>query len=266
MSSLLKGTRRAILGAAAVAAPWVPTDITSATLRMWFRADTLGLNDNDLVGTWPDESGEGNDLVQGTTAFKPTFKTSIINSLPIVRFDNVDDRLRYAGQLSTAQIGSVWFVFQQASIPSIHWPWSSSDEATFNSFAQAGWFISDGAGGISLRLYDVPGGNYWRGNASASLSTPSIVAQGSNGTIWYTRLNGTDSGMTIVSGGASGDWFGDAPNRDSVIMGGRLDSAGFAFPFNGDIGELLILDGALSTDDRDALEVYLAAKWGISLP
>lgn len=63
-------------------------------LKLWLKADAItGLNDGDPVGTWNDSSGNGNNAAQSTAANKPTYKTSIINSQPIVRFDGSNDRL-----------------------------------------------------------------------------------------------------------------------------------------------------------------------------
>ncbi len=66
-------------------APFVPTDITGCEL--WLDASQIGgLSDGDPVSTWSDGSGNGNDAVQATGGSQPTYKTGIINSLPVVRF------------------------------------------------------------------------------------------------------------------------------------------------------------------------------------
>src|SRR5262245_37132262 len=74
---------------------FTPADVSG--LVVWLRADALGLNDGDPVGTWTDGSGNGRDLTQATAAKKPTYKTNIVNGKPVVRFDGVDDRLKAAG-------------------------------------------------------------------------------------------------------------------------------------------------------------------------
>lgn len=70
-----------------------PTDVGGCVL--WVKADAItGLSDGDPVGTWADQSGNGNDLVQATAAKKPTYETNECNGEPIVRFDSVDDYLK----------------------------------------------------------------------------------------------------------------------------------------------------------------------------
>lgn len=58
----------------------------------WWPADKIiGLEDSDPVGTWPDQSGNGHDLVQATAAKKPLYKTAVQNGNPVVRCDGNDD-------------------------------------------------------------------------------------------------------------------------------------------------------------------------------
>lgn len=83
---------------------------TSASNILWLKADAItGLNDNDPVATWADNSGNTFDLIQGTAASKPTYQTNEINSKPIVRFDGSDDNLirnPFAG-FATTQITAI---------------------------------------------------------------------------------------------------------------------------------------------------------------
>jgi hypothetical protein len=48
-----------------------------------------------------------------------------------------------------------------------------------------------------------------------------------------------------------------------VIGAGR--SSDYAVDLDGSIAEILIYEADLSTTDREALEVYLAQKWGVTL-
>src|SRR5690348_4328042 len=68
-----------------------PTDISG--LKLWVKADQIGgLSDGDPVSTWSDQSGVGNDMTSSGSN-RPTYKTGILNSFPIVRFDGSDDFL-----------------------------------------------------------------------------------------------------------------------------------------------------------------------------
>lgn len=55
----------------------------------WWPAGPLGyfgLEDGDPVGTWPDQSGNGNDIICAEGK-RPVYKTNIQNGKPVVRFD-----------------------------------------------------------------------------------------------------------------------------------------------------------------------------------
>jgi hypothetical protein len=51
-----------------------------------------GLSDGDLVGTWADRSGNGND-VTASGSNRPTYKAAIQGGQPVLRFDGSDDRM-----------------------------------------------------------------------------------------------------------------------------------------------------------------------------
>lgn len=71
---------------------FAPTDVSG--LVLWLKADAItGLSDSDPVSTWTDSSGNSNSATGSGTA-RPLYKTGILNSLPVVRFDGVNDTLR----------------------------------------------------------------------------------------------------------------------------------------------------------------------------
>ena len=72
-----------------------PEDISD--LKLWYRASDLILNDNDLVQTWYDFSGNDFDAIQNTSANRPTYRTDQINGKPALVFDGVSDKLDLSG-------------------------------------------------------------------------------------------------------------------------------------------------------------------------
>jgi len=62
----------------------------SGNLQALYDARDLSLSDGDPVSTWPDSSGNGNDL---TAASAPTYRTGFISGNPVVKFDGVNDLL-----------------------------------------------------------------------------------------------------------------------------------------------------------------------------
>jgi hypothetical protein len=44
-----------------------------------------------------------------------------------------------------------------------------------------------------------------------------------------------------------------------------VGSAAFSTYYDGDIGEIIIFDRALKTEERQSIEKYLGQKWGIKI-
>lgn len=77
-----------------VSEPWLgltgdpaldPDDISG--LQVWVKADQLVLNNNDLVATWADQSGNARNFT-AAGGQRPTYQTNIQNGLPGVFFSN----------------------------------------------------------------------------------------------------------------------------------------------------------------------------------
>lgn len=66
---------------------------------LWLSADALSLSDTDPVSTWIDLSGNGNDASQTSASARPLFRTGMVNGMPAVVFDGVDDFMPFNGNL-----------------------------------------------------------------------------------------------------------------------------------------------------------------------
>ena len=61
-------------------------------LVLWLQSDALtGLAEGAPVVTWPDRSGAGNDATQAVASKRPAYRGGVVNGLPAVQFDAVDD-------------------------------------------------------------------------------------------------------------------------------------------------------------------------------
>ena len=74
-------------------ADWTPLDLTSL-VGWWDASDTATITSSGgAVSQWDDKSGNGNHLVQATSALQPTTGTRTINSLNAIDFIPTDDRM-----------------------------------------------------------------------------------------------------------------------------------------------------------------------------
>jgi hypothetical protein len=74
------------------AEPWVPTNIGGCVL--WLRSD-LGVTKDggNLVSSWADQSGLGNDVTQGNAAKQPLWIDAQLNGYPVITCDGTDNIL-----------------------------------------------------------------------------------------------------------------------------------------------------------------------------
>lgn len=212
-------------------------DLARATLRLRLRADTLGLNDDAFVASWPDTSTSNNPATQTAagTASKPTFQSdasSLINGLPVVRFDG-SDWLDVANNLGGGPY-TFFAVYRNptpggngyqrliSAMPTGTFSTTPNNTTTFNDYSGAGWSI------------------FPPGNASGVV-TPS-------------------SAPVFVTLNADADSTGS-----NLRIGNLSQSTGSGSAYQGDLAEVMGFREALPTTVQAAIELYLRRKYGVGL-
>jgi hypothetical protein len=204
----------------------------SEDLHALFDATDLALSDGATVATWPDNTGSF-DLSSDTGQ---TFETEVRNGNPVVRFDGVDDYL----DVSWSGLSQPNHIFAVAQFRT----WNSGTEVLFDSNGSdqhlyraqdTGWDLFAGAG-ISGGTVD----NNWH--------IHSILLDGPDSEI---RIDGAQ----VASGDAG------AETMPGLTLAATQGLAGFGAI---DVGEMAVYPINKSSN-REAIESYLADKWGISL-
>lgn len=129
--------------------PPVFTPAKLANLVLWHRADALGLVDLDPIPSIADQSGNGSSASQGTGAAQFTYRSGIVNGLPVMRLDGVDDveDVADSGLLDNAA-GMTWFfLFKQDALTATEGVVSKWTYQT-----DGGWTLQTGASG-EMTLY-----------------------------------------------------------------------------------------------------------------
>lgn len=221
-----------------VSSPSIP----AATL--WLKADAItGLNDGDPVTTWEDSSANGYDATQATGANKPTYQTDELNGKPVLRFDGTDDWMETAafsgGELANTTIFVVAKKTADGSIAQALYDGLISGKRNAQvNIGSHDWTIQSGGSSIT------------GSDSDASWHVFTATFQGSGNDSFYVdgRFDvGGDTGGNALSG---------------LTIGSRHDQA---LPFGGDIAEILVYDGVLSTVQQEDVEVYLSLKYGITV-
>lgn len=216
---------------------FTPTSITG--LKVWLKADSLGLADGTSVSSWSDSSGSGNNVAQATSGNQPVYKTGIVNGNPIVRFDGVNDLLATSGSIAVSQPFTLFAVFKvPASAP------AGNQAVVCGSNPYPGFFLNPtngplmygGTSNVGSGTYD-GAFHYFTGIFNAASS------------VFY--RNGVSAGTGNPGTGGFGT-FG---------VGSLADGSGQRYA--GDVAETLLYNSSLSATDRGNVESYLATKYGL---
>lgn len=210
----------------------VPTDFSS--LSGWWKADAItGKSDGDSITQWDDSSGLAHHLTGGS----PLYKTNILNSLPVVRFDGTDDTLT-AAFAETQPTTRFWVVRFRSAYP--------PDRE-----------VSDGNNSLTCLLgrrsatqIDAYSG------ASISISTTPESPH-----IYSCVYNGASSSLRVDGGTAVTGTVGGSEDTGGVQLAARGDSTTFA-----DIDVAEVIDYGDAKNDADVLSIvdYLNTKWFVA--
>jgi hypothetical protein len=232
-----------------------PTDIDGC--QLWLDANQItGLSDGDAVGTWSDKSGQENDATQSDASYKPTYKTNIVNSKPVVRFDGGDLLATTSVVSALSSSATIFAVVKNPSTASGDdiFLGHSTAASTANNYLWIG--IRNTTGYAAM---DMNGGNT-KVNGDTDLRDDVFHI--------HTGIKGSDN--TISRYGIDGGTYGT--NSTSFTLSANVTNIG-GLTYNsaavsmiaGDIAEVIIYNSALSDGDRGDVETYLSQKYNISI-
>jgi hypothetical protein len=208
-------------GMTAGGAAFSPDSITG--LGGWFDASQLGLADGAGVTTWPDLSGLGRNLVAGT----PTYRADVLNGLPVVRFDGVDDVL-YTGLSASYRHIFVVAMHRLATFPDYD-----------GLVGGVSWLVLTGDSGLARWYPYEP--------SSTTYHFDGVLAAGD----WPAPMNSQFAVMSVSR--HAGPWTMDFQvGQDRNVTGRNWD---------GDVAEVVAYDRVLSEAERQQVEGYLHDKW-----
>lgn len=232
-----------------------------AGLTAWLRAGgtlyqdsartTLVAADGDPVGSWSDESGNGNHFSQATSTARPLYKTAIVNALPVVRFDGVDDLLSRASIFAGTADFSLFVVGRYTA-------------------GTGGAFFTERSGTATTPVHaqiDLSGGNYRNvhRNDANSLQQAQGAAPAS-GTWMIIQASQATLAMKLRRGGGAADTSNATSGATTVTVAG-VGGAPLATPatfLTGDIAEVIVYNQVLTLANVDLVGNYLAAKYGLT--
>jgi hypothetical protein len=214
-------------------------------MRVWLKADTG--TTNPMI-SWTNQAPLGGQALQGFGDNQPVVVAEGIGGKPVVRFDGANDTVGLTDVMQGATGAELFVVLRATGDPA-----ANHGFMTFGPGGWGQWALYPDAGG---NIQDNFGGTMRNtGRPGQALDQFHLYNTVSKSGEWTSRINGvvqyTTSSNTVA--------FTPAP-----VIG----SSGSPFngSFQGDIAEIIIYDHALSQPERDAVQLYLGAKYPVLTP
>jgi hypothetical protein len=216
-----------------VVAETSPLNINGCSLWLDASESSSVVEIDGAVSQWSDKSGNNRHAIQSNPNSRPT-KSGSQNGLSVITFDGFDDTLTSPLQDSDTQ--TIFWIAKTTG------PSDYSLLLSYNGSA-GNRTISVGNGGI-WKWY---GPNINSTQSASSYAVMSAVVSGSN------KIDLYQTGSFVGTANPA-DQLGFSPNNLSIASTG-------AYPYKGEIAEIIVYNRALSNYDRMAIERYLDNKW-----
>ena len=225
--------------------PFGPTDIPGCAL--WLdAADTTTITGGSAVTAWNDKSGNGVNAASPIGTI--TTNSTPINKLNTIRFGTTSYLTIPSLTLTTniTAFAVLRGVTTQGTGPAGYFFLGRGNQPSFFTYTTgSGSFSALFASGNETD-WSLPSSNYFYNN-------PGIVCVTNNASY----VNGTQ--LTLLSGSVPNNIT--AGTYTSLLVGGR--GSGFTDSVAFDYAELIVYNTSLTTTQRQQVEGYLAAKWGL---
>ena len=237
---------------------WEPSEL-GADLALWLDANdasTITLNGSN-VSQWDDKSGNDQHVVQAFAVAQPAYVANSLNGNSVVRYSTSTEFLTTNTKFGSAAQRSIFSVNTYKAAAQYQYVWSIESDPNSGAALvfRATSNFADWRRGDTISWAD--GYNSGRpprfisngvtGDGSAAIHGLSLGNQESQ-----LRVNGASVNARIQLTGA---W----PNTARRFSVGRDTQS-----LNGDVAEIIYVDGVVSTTDRQRVEGYLAWKWGLT--
>ncbi len=216
---------------------------------IWLDGNVLSYSTVPYISTWPDQSGNGNDFIQGTSSKQPR-RTSYYG-FDGVSFDG-GDFVRSGAIAALNTTNHTQYIVYNGNK-------TNHTGILFNSkFTQSNQFYRtyrSSGGNVQSWVLNNTGGTVK--NTTTNNSAFQITSSHWNGTAqtWNSFKNGDSFGS---QSGANGNPTG---NSQSTIGASSSNS----YLFNGDMGEVIIYNSVLNSAQRNIVDNYLSSKFNITI-
>ena len=209
-----------------------------------------------IIARWQDKSGNSNHFTQATSGVRPTRRVGVKNGADIVRFNGANELNTASNVLFASCPAITHFIVMNLSTGVIM-------ESSTNYNTLTGAFIaSSEAGNVFAPSFKHVGGYVTCAEVTGSANAWHSWATVMNPTLAIDEVSFFRDGNTPAVTRTFNDNTTTSFISERLFLGAR---SGGLFPVTGDIAEVLIYPRALSVSERQSVERYLSAKWGIPI-
>ena len=253
-------------GSMLVVTPPYVNPIPASNPSWWLEADSItGLSDNDTIETWPDLSVNEWNATQATSGLRPTYKTNIVNGLPVVRFvDAKGLNMPSAGSSLWRNLsgGTLVFVCRWDPVPPGANKRCGQIRNSTSTITRALCYTQGTSGKFSI------GGR--RLDADTFAVVDSVKSIDTEWHVWIGVFDYANArARQYIDGQLDGemDPFQTAGNSQNANTG-VFEVGGFYLleSIIGDISTHLVFNRAITTEEISSITSHLALKYGITLP
>ena len=243
----------------------VPTSPVLTGLKVWLNAGAgVTTNLSGGITTWADQSSNGNDAVQANDTFAPLVVPNAVNGQPVLRFNGIAPSTPYleVSDAGTAFLTNDFTTYAFARFVGSYPALRQNVWSKCNTNGLAGpidWWLNPTTGAPDC--YRGDGTTNWvhlLGTAGPTLGLYSVLGL---------EVTGLDGGVS--------HYLGFATNGTGTVLTNTAD-AGYPLrigrrvdggtQLNGDIGEILLYDRALTGAERTNVTAYLYGKYNLIQP
>ncbi len=229
-------------------------------LEVWMdaaAADTIVTNASGQVTLWTDRVG-GATMTPVGAGGGPLYGATLLNGRPGLRFDRTlnNGLLMTSGYANTTNVATAFVMMQRRSAQTPYAGLLSlykEGSMDYNNISSAAFYHFFGA----APFYAITGyrNNVGGGQIPLTRETPICLMSRFNGSS-HTLVQDGDIPGSVSTDARMYDTF----NADRLILGNR-PVANYAYPFNGDVAEVLVYNRVLTAAEEQQVTEYLRARW-----
>jgi hypothetical protein len=223
-------------------------------------ADTATITESSgSVSQWNDKSGNGRNVTQSNGANQPITGTRTLNGLNAIDFNGTSSILQRSSTSLVNQTDGLWTVFAVVvpdTLSGVRHVINSDPGSPDPRPAQFLRFNDSTAESIRVDTFS--------GNIAVRIASKLSAATTGIACLMRATLDASNIQIVTnkVAGSAVASTGGTSPSAVTLDIGARFAASLVQTVFDGMICEIVTFDRALTTNDIDLVETYLATKWG----